>query len=64
MAGNAGSAWSSSAHRDETFTVETEAEVLTLRLEKQRGRVGEGQPHVRYRFAVIERVPIPNEDDV
>ena len=52
-----------SAHRDETFIVETETEILTLRLERKRGRFGADQPHVRYRFALIERVPIPDAGD-
>lgn len=51
-----------SNHRDETFTVEAGSELLTLRLERKRGRFGEPEPHVRYRFAVIERRPIPCED--
>lgn len=52
-----------SAHRDETFAVETENEILTLRLERKRGRFGEGQPQVRYRFALLEQVPIADKGD-
>jgi len=52
-----------SAHRDETLTVETEGGILTLRLERRRGRFGDDQPHVRYRFKVIEQTPIPEEED-
>jgi hypothetical protein len=50
-------------HRDETFTAETDTELLTLRLEKRRGRFGDDQPHPRYRFAVIDRVPISRMED-
>ena len=52
-----------SAHRDETFIVETETEILSLRLERRRGRFGEEQPHVRYRFDEIERHPLSSKDD-
>jgi hypothetical protein len=52
-----------SAHRDETFAVETETEALMLRLERKRARFGPDQPHVRYRFAVIDRKPIESDDD-
>lgn len=52
------------AHRDETFTVETEAEVLTVKLERRRGRFGEDQPHVRYRFSVIDRRVVSEEEAV
>jgi hypothetical protein len=51
-----------SAHRDETFIVETEVEVLTLKLERKRGRFGEGEPHVRYRFVALDR-KLVDEDD-
>ena len=51
-----------SAHRDETFIVETENETMTLRLERKRGRFSEDQPHVRYRFAVIQRAMISDEE--
>lgn len=51
-----------SAHRNETFLVETEAELLTLRLEKGRKRFeGEG-PHVRYRFMIVDQTPLPHDD--
>jgi hypothetical protein len=50
-----------SAHVGETFTFDTEAEVLTLRLEKHRARFGTPQPHVRYRFAVVHRVAVPED---
>jgi hypothetical protein len=42
-----------SNHRDETFVVKTDAENLTLRLEKHRARWNGGEPHVRYRFATL-----------
>jgi hypothetical protein len=44
-----------SAHRDELFIVETETEALALRLERRRGRFGESEPHVRYRFVVVQK---------
>jgi hypothetical protein len=49
------------AHSTETFQVETDAEKLTLRLEKKRSRFDEDQPHVRYRFVVDSREPIPED---
>jgi len=52
-----------SAHRGETFSVETDSEVLHLRLEKKRSRFGEKQVHVRYRFVVEEKVPLDEDLD-
>lgn len=53
-----------SDHCDETFTVETESEVLTLRLERKRGRFCDSQPQVRYRFALIARATTSDEERV
>ena len=50
-----------SNHRDETFTVETDSEVLTLSLERKRGRFGEKQPHFRYRFIVLDRQDLADD---
>ena len=49
-------------HREEIFTVETEAEALSLKLERHRGRFGQKQPHYRYRFLVIDRKPLADDD--
>lgn len=51
-----------SAHRNETFHVETESELLTLRLEKGRKRFDSEGPHVRYRFVIVDQTPLPNDD--
>lgn len=48
-----------SAHREETFVVETDDIVLTLRLEKARRRFEGGRPETRYRFVVIDRTALP-----
>jgi hypothetical protein len=48
-----------SAHRDETFRVETDAAVVTVRLERRRGRFNEPEPHVRYRFVLVASEPLP-----
>jgi len=37
-----------SAHDQEVFVIETDAEMLKLKLEKRRGRFGENEPHRRY----------------
>lgn len=50
-----------SAHRDETFSGDTDDERLTLRLERKRSRFGERQVHVRYRFVVTDRRPLTDE---
>jgi hypothetical protein len=52
-----------SAHRNESFYVETDSERLKLRLEKGRKRFDGESPHVRYRFVAIERRPIPTDGD-
>lgn len=51
------------AHRNESFYVETDSERLKLRLEKGRKRFDGESPHVRYRFVAIERTPIPSDTD-
>ena len=43
-----------SNHRDESLVVETEAETVTLRLEKERRRWGEGEPQTKYQFRSVE----------
>ena len=51
-----------SRHELETFLVETEDEVVTLRLEKARRRFEPGtEPETRYRFVVLQRDPIPED---
>jgi hypothetical protein len=50
-----------SAHRDETFAVETDDEKLTLRLERARRRFDGGEPKTRYRFVAFQRQPIPED---
>lgn len=50
-----------SAHRDETFAAETDSHQLLLRLERKRGRHDREEPHVRYRFVVLEQTPIPED---
>ena len=42
-----------SSHRGEKFRVETESQVLHLRLERKRSRFDEAEVHFRYRFVVI-----------
>jgi hypothetical protein len=53
-----------SAHRNESFEVETDSDRLTLRLEKGRQRFEREPPHVRYRFVVVEQTQIPADDDI
>ena len=51
-----------SAHRDETFHVETEDRRTVLRLEKARRRFEEGgAPSTRYRFVVLKEEDIPED---
>jgi len=52
-----------SAHERERFSVETDAEYLTLELQRKRGRFGEKNVHVRYRFIEIENRPKPLDED-
>jgi hypothetical protein len=47
------------AHRDETFTVETDDEKLTLKLERARLRFEGPEPSTRYRFVVQQHEAIP-----
>lgn len=50
-----------SAHRDETFVIETESERFKLRLSKTRKRL-DGEPaKIRYCFNVLERAPLPED---
>jgi hypothetical protein len=50
-----------SAHRGETFLVETEDEKLSLRLERARRRFEGGEPKTRYCFVAFQRQPIPED---
>ncbi|MGE3778396.1 MAG: hypothetical protein AB7F89_14510 [Pirellulaceae bacterium] len=52
-----------SNHRGEVFDVETETERLRLTLEKKRGRHGEADVHVRYRFVVTQRESLLEKDE-
>lgn len=52
-----------SAHLDEVFRVETESQVLHLRLERRRGRFGEAEGHVRYRFVVMSAEPLADDPE-
>ena len=49
------------AHGEETFEVESDKEKLTLKLEQRRGRWG-GDPHNRWRFAVLGHEALPVDD--
>ncbi len=49
------------AHANETFVVETDAQKFTLQLEKGRHRVDEGEGKVQYHFAVIESESVSEE---
>lgn len=51
-----------SAHRDETFEVETEDDIVVLQLKKARRRFNYGKPTTRYQFIVRDRQPIPEDD--
>jgi hypothetical protein len=51
------------AHRDETFTVDTDDEQLSLRLERRRARFDGGPPTTRYRFVVLGRSPVPEDPE-
>jgi hypothetical protein len=51
------------AHREETFLVETDDEMLTLRLEKGRRRFGGANPSTRYRFVVLGQQPVPEDEE-
>ena len=53
-----------SRHLDETFHVQTETQILKLRLDggNRRWKKG-GNPHVRYKFETLEATPLPVDDD-
>jgi hypothetical protein len=48
-----------SAHEEETFTQDTDTETIVVRLQKRRGRFGDGRVSVRYRFETVDRQPFP-----
>ena len=50
-------------HRDETFRVETDDEIITVQLKKLRRRFGGGEPVTKYVFTELDRVPIPEDDE-
>ena len=50
-----------SAHRDETFQVETENETITVQLKKARKRFDGGEPQTRYMFEVLNRQSLPED---
>lgn len=53
-----------SAHRGETYSVETEDRHLVVRLEKARRRFDEGEePQTRYRFARLRAEEIPEDPE-
>jgi hypothetical protein len=47
------------AHRGETFQLETDEKRFSLRLEKRRGRFGGGEVQVRYRFVRLAEEDLP-----
>ena len=51
-----------SAHRDETFQVETEDQIVTTRLKRARRRFDGGEPSTRYKFEVLKKETIPTDD--
>jgi hypothetical protein len=52
------------AHRDESFAVETDDEILTLRLERARRRFETGEePETRYRFVTLRHEDIPADPE-
>ena len=52
-----------SAHKDESFAVETDSEKLILLLEKTRRRFENGESQTRYRFSVQSREPLTVDPD-
>lgn len=50
-----------SAHREETFEIETDDEVVQMQLHKDRRRFEGGRPTWRYRFNIIAKQPIPED---
>jgi len=53
-----------SAHEDETFVADTDDSQVTMKLLKARRRFEGGVISTRYRFDVLERRPIPADDEV
>ena len=51
-----------SKYRREEFQVKNDTETLTLELETARRRFDGEEPHTRYRFTVIDRAPITEQD--
>ncbi len=51
-----------SAHRDETFLVESEKHKLTFRSERKRARFDGGEPQVRYQFVKLAEEMLPVEE--
>jgi hypothetical protein len=51
------------AHRDETYQVETEDEVVTVQLKKARRRFDGGGPVTKYRFEVLTTEAIPADGE-
>jgi hypothetical protein len=51
-----------SRHENEKFHVETDTEIVELRLERGRKRFDGENPHVRYRFVVETRAPIAGDE--
>lgn len=49
------------AHKDETFIVATDDEILTLRLERARLRFDGNEPTTRYRFQCLSREAVPED---
>jgi hypothetical protein len=49
------------AHQGETFSAETEAQRLVVRLERARRRFEEGEPSTRYRFVVLASESRPED---
>ncbi len=50
-----------SAHRDETFKVETDDQIIFMHLKKARRRFEDGKVTTRYQFNVLSREPIPED---
>ncbi|MCY2987856.1 MAG: hypothetical protein NTY19_08350 [Planctomycetota bacterium] len=52
-----------SAHRDETFEVETTDETVAVQLDKGRRRFEDGKVTTRYRFSLLSKEPIPEDGE-
>jgi hypothetical protein len=50
------------AHENETVEAGSDSESLTLHLVKLRSRFDTDQPHVRYRFVIASREPLPVDE--